>query len=103
VTPWKGERKDSWASNPNLAVYVFVVLFIVWLAFQIWARLPNGPPPPTGLDPMVMAALGVAITAKSHERRAREDEIQRDVEKLKEVAKEKHPDKAEELGGEVDG
>jgi hypothetical protein len=102
VTPWKGERKDSWASNPNLAVYIFAILFVVWLAFQIWARIPGGPPPPDELAPMVMSSLAVAITVKSHERRQQQDVLQQDVDKLKAVAKEEHPDRSAELGGDDD-
>lgn len=83
MAAWKkGRREDSWASNPNLAVYVFAVLFLIWLGFQIWARIPGGPPPPTGLDPMVMTALGIAITSKSVEKRAQDKELKEKVEKL---------------------
>ena len=85
MAPWEGERKDSWASNPNIAVYIFAVLFAVWIGFQVWARLPNGPSPPTELGPMVMAALGVAITVREQSRRndkadERKAEIERESE-----------------------
>lgn len=84
MAPWQpGQRKASWASNGNIAVYIFAALFIAWLGFQIWARLPGGMPPPTGLDPMVMAALGVAVTAKSVERRQAEEDNQREQRELK--------------------
>jgi hypothetical protein len=73
LAPWKGHRRNSWASNGNISVYIFCLLFAVWLGFQIWSRLPGGPPPPPGLDPMVMAALGVAVTSKSVEKRAADD------------------------------
>lgn len=104
MAPWKGHRRNSWASNGNISVYLFAVLFVCWLAFQIWARLPSGPPPPTGLDPMVMAALGVAVTSKSVEKRQQEVQlkqeqtvIKQDVEKLKEVAVDAHPEAAKKL------
>lgn len=84
MAPWEpGQRKESWASNGNIAVYIFCALFIAWLGFQIWARLPGGMPPPAGLDPMVMAALGVAVTAKSVERRQAEEDRQEEQRKLK--------------------
>lgn len=82
MAPWRDNRKDSWASNPNLAVYVFAALFTVWLGFQIWARI-GGQPAPTELGPMVMSVLAVAITVKSAESRHQSDEIKRDLEKLK--------------------
>lgn len=102
----RSNRKESWASNPNLAVYVFFVLFAAWLLFQIWSRFPGGPPPPQGLDPMVMAALGVAISAKSVERKQQETESKAEqvkqgeeqakqgkkIKALEEVAKESHPE-----------
>lgn len=104
MAPWKGPRRHSWASNGNISVYIFGALFIVWLAFQIWARLPDGPPPPTGLDPMVMAALGVAVTSKSVEKRANEEaseasirnrqsDTEDKVQALEEVAAEEHPER----------
>lgn len=104
MAPWKGPRRNSWASNGNISVYIFGALFIVWLAFQIWARLPGGPPPPTGLDPMVMAALGVAVTSKSVEKRAadeaqeasirdRQSQAEVKLQALEDVAAEEHPDR----------
>lgn len=87
MAPWEGQRKQSWASNGNIAVYIFGVLFIAWLGFQIWARMPGGPPPPTGLDPMIMAALGVAVTTKSVERRQAEDDKEHEQDDLKEQVK----------------
>lgn len=103
MAPWEeGNRKESWASNGNIAVYIFTVLFVAWLGFQIWARLPNGPAAPTGLDPMVMAALGVAVTTKSVERRQTEDDryqktedLEKKIEKLEEQAKNKDKDSGE--------
>lgn len=93
MAAWKrGQRHESWASNGNVAVYIFMLLFIVWVAFQIWARLPGGPPPPTGLDPMVMAALGVAVTTKSVEKRAAEDDLKDKIKALEDVAKEVKPE-----------
>lgn len=92
MSPWKGERKDSWASNPNIAVYIFCALFTVWLGFHIWAGIPGGPPAPQGLDPMVMAALGVAISAKSAERKQQETTLKDKVDALEDVAAQKHPD-----------
>lgn len=89
MAPWvEGKRKESWASNGNIAVYIFAVLFTAWLGFQIWARLPGGPLPPTGLEPMVMAALGVAITTKSVERRQVEDDRQKEHDDLREQVRE---------------
>ena len=102
MAPWKGERKDSWASNPNIAVYIFVVLFTVWLGFEIWARVPGGPEAPTELGPMVMAALGVAITVKSSERAQFDNKAQRDVDRVTEVVKKEHPSRDRELGGDGD-
>lgn len=84
MAPWEpGRRRSSWASNGNIAVYIFCALFVVWLGFQIWARIPGGIPAPTGLDPMVMAALGVAVTAKSVERRQADEDNQREQLELK--------------------
>lgn len=60
-------RQGTWASNSNIAVFIFGVLFTVWLGFQVWERLPGGQPSPSSLDPMVMTALGVAITSKTVE------------------------------------
>jgi hypothetical protein len=94
VAPWKGNRKDSWASNPNLAVYVFATLFTVWLGFQIWARI-GGQPAPTELGPMVMSVLAVAITVKSAESRQQSDEMKRDLEELKRDKEGADPDAAE--------
>ena len=71
MTLWDGERKNSWASNGNISVYIFFLLFAAWMFFQVWSRLGDVPPP-VALDPMVMAALGVAITTKSVERKAKE-------------------------------
>lgn len=74
MAPWKEPRRQSWASNANIAVYLFAVLFTAWMAFQVWDRL-GGEPSPQALDAMVMAALGVAITAKGKEvERKKEDE-----------------------------
>lgn len=66
MAPWKEPRGRSWASNANIAVYIFAVLFSTWIAFQVWDRV-GGEPSPPALDAMVMAALGVAITAKGKE------------------------------------
>lgn len=66
MAPWKEPRKLTWASNGNIAVYIFAVLFTTWVIFQAWDRL-GGDPSPVALDAMVMAALGVAITAKGKE------------------------------------
>lgn len=77
------QRRDTWASNGNIAVYIFFTLFTAWMLFQVWARLPGGQPAPVGLDPMVMAALGVAITAKSVEKRQRDDELRRELDDLR--------------------
>lgn len=105
-------QAGGWASNPNVAVYIFVGLFIAWLGFQIWAGM-GGPHPPATLDPMVMAALGVAISAKSVERKQQETELkdrvtqsednatelkgrvtksEGKVSALEDVAKESHPE-----------
>lgn len=103
MAAWKkGERHKSWASNGNVAVYIFSILFTVWVAFQVWSRFGGGPPP-TGLDPMVMAALGVAVTTKSVEKKAEERDVKSDVAEtkervwdLEELARKSHPDVAAE-------
>ena len=77
----KGRRSESWASNTNISVYIFGVLFAAWLGFQIWSRFGGGPPP-VGLDPMVMAALGVAVTSKSVEKRQQERDVKNRVDQL---------------------
>lgn len=73
MAPWKEPRRQSWASNANIAVYIFAVLFSTWVAFQVWDRLGGGPSP-QALDAMVMAALGVAITAKGKEVERKKEE-----------------------------
>lgn len=103
MAPWKGPRRHSWASNGNISVYIFGALFIVWLAFQIWARLPDGPPPPTGLDPMVMAALGVAVTSKSVEKRANDEATEAKIQALEEVAAEEHPERVKKRPAQRSG
>lgn len=94
MSPWKGERKDSWASNPNLVVYIFGVLFVTWLGFHIWANLGGPPAPDEALDPMVMTALGVAIQVKSSERNRRTEELVDKVKALEDVAAKEHPEEA---------
>lgn len=91
--PWRGHRRGTWLSNSNISVYIFGVLFITWLAFQIWSRYGGGPPP-VGLDPMVMAALGVAVTTKSAERKDIAAETSRRVDRLERFAKDSHPEAA---------
>lgn len=83
-------------SNGQIAVYIFFVLFSVWLGFQVWSRYGGGPPP-TGLDPMVMAALGVAVAGKSVERGEQDKAVREDVNRLKEVAEEAHPESVTKL------
>ena len=57
MAPWQpGKRSDSWASNPNVAIGVFGLLFTAWLGFQIWSGM-GGPNPPDQLGSWVMAAL----------------------------------------------
>jgi hypothetical protein len=83
MAPWeKGRRHKSWAKNGNVAVTIFFLLFSVWVFFQVWQRLGGGAAP-VGLDPMVMAALGVAITTKSVEKKAEETEMKADQKELK--------------------
>lgn len=101
---WKrGERHRSWAKNGNVAVTIFFVLFGCWMGFQVWARYGGGTPP-VGLDPMVMAALGVAITTKSVEKKAEEREVHKTVVDvqgrvwdLEELARRQHPEDADKL------
>lgn len=99
----KSDREGSWASDPNLAVYLFVVIGIVWLAFQIWARLPHGPPPPSQLDPILLGAFGFAISAKSVEKKQQDNQMkdrqtatESKISALEDVATEAHPDIAAE-------
>lgn len=67
MAPWQpGKRSESWASNPNVAIGVFAMLFSAWLGFQIWSGM-GGPPPPDQLGSWVMAALGIAISTKTME------------------------------------
>jgi hypothetical protein len=95
-------RTGGTISNANIAIYLFAILFSVWLVFQVWARFGGGTPP-AGLDPMVMAALGVAVAGKSVERSNRESDVdeqlenqRQEIEKLRKLANEAHPDLAEE-------
>lgn len=97
----KHRQHGAWASNGNIAVYIFVLLFVSWLGFQIWARLGGQPSPPM-LDDWVMAALGVAVAGKSVERnqmeaKQREDqkETKERVWDLEELARLSRPDVAE--------
>lgn len=97
MAPWeKGKRHESWASNGNVSVYIFFLLFISWLVFQVWARFGGGPPP-TGLDPMVMAALGVAITSKSVEKKQQDRAQAERINDLEKLAKKTHPESAKEI------
>lgn len=67
MAPWQpGKRSESWASNPNVAIGVFAMLFSAWLGFQIWSGM-GGPTPPDQLGSWVMAALGIAISTKTME------------------------------------
>lgn len=101
----------GWASNGQIAVYIFAALFVVWIGFQVWARMPGGQPAPAGLDPMVMAALGVAVAGKSVERGAEDKKQREDVQEVKadsedtkervldleQLAIQKHPDAERKL------
>lgn len=102
MIPWRSrrDRQSTHATNANVAVSIFFLLFIVWVAFQVWSRLGGGAPP-VGLDPMVMAALGVAITTKSVEKKADEQQAKQTVSDqgdriwdLEEMARDAHPAKA---------
>lgn len=108
MIPWRSrERRSTHATNANVAVSIFFLLFIVWVAFQVWSRLGGGAPP-VGLDPMVMAALGVAITTKSVEKKAEDQQTKQAVSEtkqtvsdqgdrlwdLEEMARDAHPAKA---------
>lgn len=100
MAPWeRGKRHRSWASNGNVSVYIFTMLFAAWMIFQIWARFGGGPPP-VGLDPMVMAALGVAITTKSVEAKKQNIEDKDRFNKLETLARETHPETANRV---IDG
>lgn len=83
-------------SNGNISVYIFAVLFTAWLGFQVWARYGGGTPP-AGLDPMVMAALGVAVAGKSVERGAQDRALESEVSRLKAVAAHEHPQSSQRL------
>lgn len=79
MTHRRGEPdpKKSWVSNANIAVYIFAVLFVTWISFQVWDRV-GGEPSPPALDAMVMAALGVAITAKGKEVERKKEQKEKD-------------------------
>jgi high-affinity Fe2+/Pb2+ permease len=106
---FRGSRQQGgWASNPNLTVYVFAVLFVVWVAFQVWAGL-GGPPAPVQLNSMVTGAFGVAITAKSIEKhedtkvqRDKTTVLERKVEALTDLAAQAHPDETAERNPPLD-
>lgn len=96
MTPWHpGKRSESWASNGKLAWYTFISTFAAYVGFSIWHQY--GGPSPSGLEPMVMAALGGVVTVKSVERNKDEKSTKDRVESLETYAKEAHPDVADRV------
>lgn len=74
-------RIGTWRSNGRLAIYAFIFMLILWAGFNIWAII-GGFKPPSGLDPLLPATLGFAITVNSVERRNKDDAIDTRVQQL---------------------
>ena len=67
--PPNKDRIGTWSSNGRLSIYLFLLVFSVYVALYIWAKVGGGTPP-DGLIPLVTAAFGFAVTMNSADRRA---------------------------------